>query len=161
LNSIDRAIEYCFKGNLIESLIRNGDKFVPQFIEILIMYGVFSGFDKKKLVDTTLALKERGCNFTSGSYGFDNLVTPKGYQVFEVVLITYSPHIESFNTSPRNGRWKELLIINTGAKKEEVSITLKNDSKRLEIVLPNGEKMEPSRFLVDPGGYFLVRLYDI
>jgi hypothetical protein len=168
---IDKAVKYCFKGHLIGFLIRNRDRFIPQLVEALIMYGAFNNeFDKKDLINIVLTLKDNGYRFTSGSYGFDNLVTPKEYQISELSLNTYSPDIEPFNTSPRGGNFKELLLINTGPKKKQIDIEFKESNKRLEIVssgsrkeglaVVNGKKIKPPLFL-DPRDYLMVRIYDI
>lgn len=160
-NKIDRAIKYSLEGHLMGFLIQNRNKFVPQFVEALIIYGAFNDkFDKKNIVDFVLTLKDNGYNFTSGCYGFDNLVTPEEYQVSEVSLETCSPHIESFNTSPRDKNFKELLVINTGSKNDKIDIILKSNSKRFEIILSNDTRIE-SPCILSSRDYLLIRLYDI
>lgn len=161
-NCIDRAVKYCFRGNLIKYMVKKRDKFIPHFIEVLVMYGALNKeFDRGKLVDAALSLKDAGCRFTSGSYGFDNLITPKEYRVQEVSLGDCGPDIESFNTSPRDKEFKELLVINTGPDREKIDIVLRDKIKRLEVISSDGDGIRASSLILDPRDYLLIRLYEV
>ena len=139
---IEKGVNYCLNGNLIKYLIRNRDKFIPQLVEVLIIYSAFnSSFDKKILVDLILMLADYGYKLTSGSYGFDNLITPEAYQVSETKISVSSPSIEVINTSLRADKKRELLIINTGSKNEQIEIASGNGNPmEAEIELFSSKK---------------------
>lgn len=159
-DKIEKGVSYCLKGHLTGFLIKNKDKFIPQLVEVLVLYSAFStNFDKKVLVDLVLKLVDEGFRFTSGSYGFDNLITPEEYQVPELSLGNNSADIESLNVSPREKKFKELLVINTGTKKEEIDIVLKSNSNKLEVISSNGQRINPP-ILLGSRDYLLIKLYD-
>ena len=158
--AIERAVGYCFEGHLVRYLIQVKDKFIPQLVEALLIYSSFNrDFPRKRLLELVFSLKDRGYRFTSGVYGFDNLVTPEEFQISELSLKNYSPELECLNVSPRDGRFRELLVVNTGLRNEEVDIAFRGEPKRVEVISSAGDRINLPRSL-SPRDYVVIRLYN-